>query len=326
MSKGSQNWFVRLMGSDLAPFWGTMTRNWILKLVCLGLAVVVWQEIRDSTSFEVEVTDVPVVILPGAGHAVLDQSTDVVSVRFRGTQEDLRFINRDQLSLEINLSEEPQRLRQSVRFVPRFLRAPSRAHAVEFYPEEVLVTLDREVERALPVKATFEGELPEGVQLEKAVCEPASVRVRGAERRVLELEQVHAQPILLEGRYSSFQAHASVAANGQPWTIDPERVSVQVELVERIANRRFAQKRVRALLSSEDSRTVRIRPEKVDVTLKGTPERLSGLNPQDVSVYVDCTELTEPADYEVPVRINLPPGVKVDKIEPPVVQVGVKNI
>jgi len=117
-----------------------------------------------------------------------------------------------------------------------------------------------------------------------------------------------------------------VAANGQPWTAEPERVSVEMELVERVATHRIEKIPVRSLLASEDSRVVKIRPEKVDVVLRGSPPRIEQLNASDVYVYVDCSELTESAEYEVPVRVDVPLGVQAEKIEPAVVQVVVKKI
>ena len=319
--KGLQN-RIRFSGVSL---WGTVRRNWILKLLCLVLAFAVWQGVRESTSFEVVVADVPLIITAGDGHAVLEQSSDVVSIRFRGSREDISFISRDQVSVELDIAERADRLRQSIKLLPRHVKTPSRAHAVRLYPSEVTVTTDREVERLLPVKATFEGELPEGIQLEKSVCVPASVRIRGAEQRLRDLEQVRTVPIRLDGRYNSFKTYA-VVANGQPWAAMPERVLVELELVERVATRRIEKTQVRPRQVSDDTRVVKIRPEKVDIVLRGSPQRIENLNTQDVYVYVDCAELTEPAEYEVPVRIDVPLGVLVEKIEPPIVQVVVKKM
>lgn len=316
----------RLVSFNLAPLWGTMTRNWILKLVCLILAFAVWQGIRESTSYEVVVSDVPVLITAGPGRAVLDQSTDVVSIRFRGSRDDIRFISRDQVSIEVDVSDRTDRLRQTVKLTPRYVKAPSRAHAVLFDPPEVTVTIDREVERDLPVKAVMAGVLPEGVQLEHAVCDPAAVRVRGAERRVLDLEQVRTVPVRLDGRYNSFKTHVDIAEDGQLWETDPNRVAVEISLVERFAERRIERKLVRPLLAPDDNRVVKILPERVDVVLKGSPLRIENLDPGDVYTYIDCSDLTESTNYEVPVRVDLPTGVQVEKIEPAVVQVTVKTM
>jgi YbbR domain-containing protein len=317
------NIFQRLAGFNLAPFWSTMSRNWILKLICLGLAFAVWQGVRESTSHEKVVSGIPLTITAGNGFAVLDQSSETVSIRFRGSLEDVSFITRDQVSMDVDISDRTDRLRQTLKLSPRYVKALSRAHAVEFYPPEVDVTIDREVERALPVKASFEGTLPEGVQLENAVCEPASVRVRGAEQTLLAMEQVHTVPINLKDRFTSFQTHVDIAAGGQPWMAVPGRVAVDLSLVERLATRRVEKAEVRPLLASDDTRVVRIRPERVDVVLRGSPQQVEQLNTGDVYAYIDCTELTEPTEYEVPIRVDIPSGIQVEKVEPPVVKVTV---
>jgi YbbR domain-containing protein len=312
--------------AGLLPVWQVMSRNWMMKLLCLVLAFVVWQSVRETTSFEVMVTDIPVIVTAGEGLAVFDQSTDTVSIRFRGSRDDIRFISSDQVEVKVELSSLNDRLRQTLKFSPRYVKAPSRAHAVQFDPPEITVTVDREVERVLPVKAVFEGELPQSIQIEKTVCTPATVKVRGAERLLSELDQVRTAPIGLDGRYNSFKTHVVIAAAAQPWTVLPERVTVDVALVERVASRRIENSEVRPLLASDDTRVVKIRPEKVTVTLRGNPLRIADLNERDVYTYIDCTELTEAADYEVSVRADAPPGFQIEKIEPAAVQVTVRKM
>jgi YbbR domain-containing protein len=324
MSKRSR----KLPGSAslLSALWLAVSRNWVMKLLCLILAFAVWQAVRENTSFEVMVSDVPVTVSVGEGLAVLDQSTDTVNIRFRGSRDDIRFISSDQVEVKLELSEHSDRLRQTLKFSPRYVKAPSRAHAVQFDPPEITVTVDREVERVLPVKAVFDGELPPSIQMDKAVCTPATVKVRGAERLLSELEQVRTVPISLDGRYNTFKTHVAVASAAQPWTVIPERVTVDVSLVERVASRRIEDSEVRPLLASDDTRVVKIRPEKVAVTLRGSPLKIADLNARDIYTYIDCTELTDPADYEVSVRVDVPPGLQVEKIEPAAVKVTVRKM
>lgn len=326
MTNREQKGIHRLINVDLAPFWKPLTRNWLLKILCVALAFAAWQGIRESTSFEVVVAEIPVTILAGEGRAVLDQSTDVVSVRFRGSRDEIRFISRDQISIEVTLEGQAGAMRETVKFSPRYIQAPSLAHAVRFYPPEITVTVDREVERALPVKAVLEGNLPEGVQLEKAICEPALVRVRGAEKRLLALEQLHTVPIRLDGRFNSFNTHVAVAANGETWVPSPDRVMVALSLVENLETLRIENNLVRPLLVSGDTRIVQIHPEKVTVILQGSPKQIEKMNTQDVYSYVDCSEMTELTEYEVPIHVDVPSGIKVKKVEPSVVKVTVKKM
>ena len=311
---------------SLMPVWRVLNRNRMMKLFCLLLAFAVWQAVRENTSFEVVVKDIPVTVTAGEGQAVLDQSTDTVSIRFRGSRDDIRFISSDQVVVEIDLSKHSDPLRKTIKFSPRFVKSPSRAHAVQFDPPEIIVTIDREVERVLPVKVMLEGELPPGILMEQAVCSPATVKVRGAERLLSELEQVRTVPVGLDGRYNSFKTHVAVTSAGQPWTISPERVTAEVSLMERETTRRIENSTVRPLLASDDTRVVKIRPEKVTVTLRGSPQRVAELNERDVYTYIDCAELTGLADYQVSVRADVPAGLQVEKIEPAAVQVTVKKM
>jgi YbbR domain-containing protein len=311
---------------SLMSVWRFLIRNWMMKLLCLVLAFAVWQAVRENTSFEVVVADIPVTVTVGEGLAVFDQSTDTVNIRFRGSRDDIRFIDSEQVEVKIDISEHNDRLRQTIKFSPRYVKAPSRAHAVQFDPSEITVTIDRQVERVLPVKVVLEGDLLQGIQMEQNTCTPASVKVRGAERLLSELDQVRTVPVSLDGRYNSFKTHVAVAAAGQPWTVLPERVTAEVSLVERVATRRIENSMVRPMLASDDTRAVKIRPEKVTVTLRGSPQRIADLNARDVYTYIDCTELTDPADYEVPVRADVPAGLQIEKIEPAAVQVTVRKM
>jgi YbbR domain-containing protein len=307
-----------------ARIWQMMSRNWMMKLFCLLLAFAVWQAVRENTSFEVVVSNVPVTVTAGEGRAVFDLSTETVNIRFRGSRDDIRFISSDQIGVKIDVSGHTDRLRQTVKFSPRYVKAPSRAHAVQFDPPDVTVTIDREVERVLPVKVVLEGDLPKGVQMEQAVCSPASVKVRGAERLLRDMDQVRTVPISLAGCHSSFKAQVEIVPDG-PWTVYPERVAAEVSLVERVASRRIENSSVRPMLASDDTRVVKIRPDKVAVTLRGSPQRITELSVRDVYTYIDCTELTEPATYDVPVRADLPSDLQIEKIEPATVQVTVRK-
>jgi YbbR domain-containing protein len=311
---------------SLLRIWQSINRNWTMKLFCLVLAFAVWQAVRENISFEIMVADVPVVVTAGDGRAVFDRSTDTVNIRFRGSRDDIRFISNDQVEVKIDCSAHPGRLRQTIKFSPRYVKAPSRAHAVQFDPAEITVTIDREVERVLPVKVVLDGELPQGIQMEQNSCTPATVKVRGAERLLSELDQVRTMPISLDGRYNSFKTHTALASAGQPWTVLPERVMAEVTLVERVATKRIENSYVRPLLASDDTRVVKVRPEKVAVIVRGSPQRIADLNARDVYTYIDCTGLTEPAEYEVSVRADLPLGLQIEKIEPAAVQVTVKKM
>lgn len=299
--------------------------NGPLKLLCLVLAYLTWQAVRENTSFEIVVADIPVKVIAADGLAVLEQTAPEVSIRFRGARDDIRFVSRDQVAVTVDLSTQPGRLRQTVKFTPRLVKAPSRAQAVQFDPPEITISMDRHVERVLPVRAILEGSLPDGVRLEKAVCEPAAVTVRGAEQLVRELELVQTVPISLEGRNSTFKTHAAVASGGRMWSVSPERVMVELHLIEPQETRQLENLALRVQPEPDRDLAVRMEPERVRVVLSGSARRIQQMSDRDVFAYVDGAALTGPADYELAVRIQIPPGIRVDRIDPATVKVNVKH-
>jgi YbbR domain-containing protein len=315
MSGKRKSLFQQMVDSTLAPFWGTMSRNWLLKLICVGLAFAVWQGIRQNNSHEMVVQEVPVRITVGKGLAVLKQSTDVVKIYFRGSSEDLRYISRDQVSLTLNITDRSS-LRQTLKFSGQDVNVPTRASAVQFEPATVTVTMDHSTSRSLPVKAVLEGTFPDGIRKEQTVCDPAVVEVHGAESQLRDLELVLTDPINIDGRRQSFETQMNVASEGKSWTVFPDRVAVKVILTEHVDERRLEGCLVRPLMLANDSRTVSIQPDRVNVVLKGPPQLIEALEVRDICSYVDCADMPEPTPYKKAVRVDLlPDGVHVE-IEP----------
>ena len=305
--------------------WRRVTRHWVMKLCCAALAFGIWQEIRENTSFEMLVTDVPVTISAGQHWAVMDQSVETVNIHFRGAREDLRFISRDDLQVQIDIPRSGIQ-KQTIKFQSHYVRASSRVQIVQFDPPDITVTIDREVECVLPVKAVFDGELPAGIQLEKSECTPATVRVRGAEQLLRDLELVRTVPVNLDGRYNSFSAQATIADAREFWNATPERVSVDVTLTERVMTRQFDRIAIRFLGSAENSNPIRIAPEFAAVQLSGGSAEIEKLTPADIYLYVDCSALPAAGEYELPVHAYVPAGYKAERIEPAVVKVTVKKL
>ena len=205
-----------------------------LKLLSLLLAVMVWYGIRRITSNEALIKDVPVVVRLDEGWAVLEQSAAKVDVLFSGSQQDLRYLNREQIRVEIDLRAKGQAGVTLQRITPRDVSAPGGARAVSVAPDAVRLSLDREVEMEVPVRAEIAGTPPAGRRMSGAVCTPDRIRLRGPRSRVSEVQEIHTEPIELEGRSRSFVLTRRLRPPDDTWTphLDPEQVRVEVQMVD----------------------------------------------------------------------------------------------
>jgi YbbR domain-containing protein len=299
--------------------------RWLL-LLCFMLAFLGWQGIRKNIGFEVAVSNVTVDVDLPDGWAVWEKSIQHVNIVFRGSREDIRYLNSAQLRVIIPMSDPVAGQEIQIRLEEKFLKNPTGAKVVRFSPSHVFIRLDKESERLLPVKAAIEGSLPEGIEIERIVCTPAAVRVSGAEQILGEMQNIHTEPIRLNDRQTSFKESVPIALPpiGRVG-VDPDWVSVEIMVEQHTSEEEFDGIPVRILCDSGEAREMELQPKSILIAVKGRAQRIEQMRPDDVFAYVDCTELTENTIYDLPVKINLPPGLQLVRTEPATVRVNVKN-
>jgi len=81
---------------------------------------------------------------------------------------------------------------------------------------------------------------------------------------------------------------------------------------------------LRLLSPPEEEVEVNFQPDKIRVTLRGTPGRLKKITASDILLFVDVGKL-DGGDYELPVQYKVPEGVRVEQIIPGSVKVTLKK-
>jgi YbbR domain-containing protein len=316
------------MASKLERVRQFVLHNKGVKAASLILGFVTWYAIRSAINFETVVSDIPITIQVNPGWAILDRSARTVDVLFRGSQEDIRYLNRDQITVEADIRGKPFAGALSVKLQPKNVQAPGAVRAVVIWPDEVTLKLDQEGEKQVPVKVDLQGNVPEGYEVDTGTCTPASVLLQGPRQRLDEIESVRTAAIDLEDRIRSFKKlKMAVVSPGENWVgrVNPSNVVVEITIVERSATREIQEVPVHVLVSPGEGPKLDIRPVKVNVELKGLAESLKNLNPEDVQASVDCSALQPGASYDLPVRVQASAGVTAIRVEPPTVKVTVGN-
>ena len=108
--------------------------------------------------------------------------------------------------------------------------------------------------------------------------------------------------------------------------VDPRKVTVGMKLIQRSAQLDVQELPVRALFRTGVSPQISFDPGVVDVILSGQPEVLNKVQKQSILAYVDCSSIGVAGEYELPVRIDVPPRVSVSEVKPAVIKVRVENL
>ncbi len=315
------------MKNRLSRIWQRLRNEKWLLLTCVILSFFAWQGIRKNIGFEVSVSDIAVDIDVPAKWAVWEKSVHRVNIVFRGSREDIRYLNKEQLRVVIPIPDPKQGEEMVVKLSNAFLRNPTGARVVRFSPSEIVVKLDQESERLLPVKAATSGSLPDGFEIDRIVCSPASVRITAARQVLDNMEFVQTEPVALETRQGSFKASLPLALpQASRMRANPDWVSVEVFLETRKSTRIFEKIPVRTMCAPGELRQIQVQPQSLSITIRVQQQRIDQLQPEDLFAYVGCYDLTESTGYDLPVVVDLPPGLQLVKTDPPVVHVEIGNV
>lgn len=312
------------MAPEASELWHSVRNNRGLKLVAVLLAALAWYGIREVTSFTSVVQGVRVEVLLDEGWAVLDRSVDEVDVLCRGSQSDIRYLSRDQLRVEIDLRGRSVTGAREVRINPQSIKVPGGARAVSVDPPELTLTLDREGDRLVKVRAEIIGNPPEGYELAEVVCTPEEVRLQGPQGRLSGVAEVKTAPIDLEGRLKSFSLTRVIQPPSDLWSarVEPDRARIDVRIAERSSVLDLSGIPVR-LLVQPDTPPVRLAraDATVSLSLRGRAEALKALSATNINAFVDCTVLKSGDNMELPVVVSIPGGVEIVSKDPEFIRV-----
>jgi len=304
-----------------------LLNNIRLKLLALVLAVFSWYAIRETINHEVVIANIPVEFKIGEGWAVLRQSADSVRVTFRGSQENIRLLDNKQIKALIDLQNNSVAGSYDARLRPENIRGARGVRPMRIEPEIIQISTDRESEKTVPVKSRTTGK-PLAGEVEKTVCEPAVVLLRGPAQQLAQTEWVYTEPVDVEGRLESFVKRCRVLPPSNTWTpvIEPPDVKVNVQIVIKNDTFELSNIPVEVVIRPSAAFKVETIPDQVNIVLTGKAEDLAELKKSAPKVFVDCVDLDPSLTYDLPVLVFLPPGKNVTaSSDPPFVHVIFKK-
>lgn len=283
-----------------------------LKIMALVLALVAWYAVRETISNEIVVADVPLKIRVPEGWAILDQSVDMLNINLRGSQEDIRLLDRKQIKAVVDLRSRASDQPGEILLSSRNIEGIGGLRVLALTPNRVAIRLDRELEKKVPVKGKTLGK-PLSGDVDKVACEPAVVLLRGPAQHLASVEWVFTEPVDVDGRVASFGKRSRVQPPATTWTalFDPPDVMVNISIAERSEQREWKDVPVTAIVKPGADLKVEIAPATVTVQVKGKSELLARIAATVPAAFVDCTELESSASYDLPVKIFLASPVEV---------------
>lgn len=217
-------------------------RNWILKAVAVGLALLIWGAVKAEEPARVTVKDVPIEVVLGDIGWVLaaPPSPPTATVVFSGPFWELARLSVEKPRIVIPIEE----VQDSVEMRP--LRTGwvqidsdlTRTRIEDIRPPaSVLLLFERVTTRLVPVAVRTVGTLPEGTQLGGAIrIDPPVIRVSGPAHRLPQLDSIPLRPIDLSELRSATTLTVEVDTTGlEGLLLSPRSVELAIPVIGNVS-------------------------------------------------------------------------------------------
>jgi YbbR domain-containing protein len=194
------------------------------------------------------------------------------------------FATKDLTAYVVDLSgAEPDTHTRPIR--TEDIKPPAGMRVVAFRPAEIEVTIERKIERPVPVEADIMDRPAFGYDIIAVHIEPKEVRVVGPRSKVGTLDFISTRPLNVDGQTEDLTLEAELRPPAAGVRLLERRVRVVIEISEEFVTRPFAN--VRVTLDNAPKGT-RVSPNPVTVSLKGPRRLVDSMDPKTLEVYVDC--------------------------------------
>lgn len=200
---------------------------------------------------------------------------------------------------------------------------PERITINSIHPPLLAMSVEKEIQKELPVMVAISGKPTTGFIVDDAVARPPSVVLRGAETILLPMEKAMTKPIDVGGLSASFKKEIvldlpeTVVADSSTATILSE-----IFIGEKIIIREFPDVPVVGLRATSG---YNITPSTINIEVEGPLNSLERLHAENnVKAYVDLKSL-EPGVYARPAVITLPLKTTLVGVSPEVFTVTIEE-
>jgi hypothetical protein len=294
-----------------------LAENWIPKVFSVILALVIFTFHR-LNSMETRFFSIPVILEVSSHLCPASSYTRMARVSLRGDANNIQPIQNDDIEAYLDLSgyESPGSYHAPVRLRKKGAALEAEALEMTVEPAAMDITLDFKRNKYVPLTASIEGSPEPGFDLVSHTLSPTQVVLEGPGSLLDNVSELYTDLIDLNGRNADFSLTVAIlnrdpllTIRGNGMTEFKGFVHVRVD-VRNFGNLPIAFSSLMPGLRAEgDIRTGSVR-------LEGSRGDLDSFTPPPGFLSLDCSGVTAPGRYMLPVRAALPPSLQLLRVEP----------
>ncbi len=315
-----------------------IVKNWAWRLVSIVLAVIVWTYVQITTSTTV-VLSVPLDAIKvgeqfqAQGFTTNGEPLHTIQVVVQCAYRDKDKLRDSDYGAEIDLRDEAENIIPSYALKAGeqiVYRGPERyqklSTVLAIVPDRIRITIDRTIQKNVPVVPLVVGEPREGYQVSSITANPAAVMVKGPARVMAALQSVPTEVIdITDLSKPLVKNNVRIVATNLPVIIvEKAPLEVRIGINTKPVERTLRNIPVAALGRPRYAAGVQFSPVNVDLVVQGTRDLVALIDPRSVLVFVDVRDVTS-SGFRMPVQAISPANCNVISVLPQVVSVTLKE-
>ncbi|MBO5691373.1 MAG: hypothetical protein J6R96_05905 [Spirochaetaceae bacterium] len=291
-------------------FYKIFRRNWPVKLVCFVLAVFIYFFYRSATIQGKTL----VISLDVSSQGITLPAQNIpkhMKVALKGRPEDIARITEKNITALVNLdyyTEEGKfKVPVDIILAPEIMEIePLEVTADKSFLE---INIVKKARKQLPVEAEIQGTPAAGYEITDIAISPSTVGVSGAKSILDAMVEVSTDEISVDEKRTSFSQNIGIHHESQLISYDDKTVTVTVTIQPITSSRRFVDQTI-YLYGVNPLFEAKADPERITFTLTGNQNQLEAFVPELHTVRMNCSAITKPGTYEVPIEVVLPNGIR----------------
>jgi YbbR domain-containing protein len=294
-----------------------IVENWPAKVISVAIALMLFVFNRMNT-LGIRSLSVPLTVESGDTFIPASSCPENVRVRMRGEDDGIKSVIESDIEAYIDLSKRETEgwYRAPVKKKKKGSALNVQPLEITVNPMEISVLLDRKTSRTVPLIAVIRGKAASGFDLVHQSVSPAEIMVTGPHSALESLAELHTDPIDMDGRNGDFNVMVNII-NPNPLFIirGSGMAEFRGQIRQSVPVRNFDG--IPIVLFNLDPRfEAELNIKTGTARLEGNQSLLDAFTPPPYFFSVDCSSLTMPGTYELPVIVNLPRGFSLVRGEP----------
>jgi YbbR domain-containing protein len=293
--------------------------NLLQKLLAISFAFIIWffaptmdRQSLTEIQFFVPVTYIN---LP-KNLEIVSRPLQSISISIEIAKSELQIVHPSLFQAVIDLEKAmPGTMEFSI--TNRSLKIPDHARIIQISPDSLELTFEEIIEKRLPIKPVFIGELATGFVLEKVMMIPEKVTVKGPISILTSIEQLETKAISIDNVDNDIDLLVQIAFPDRISAVEPKPpyYAAKLQVGSEPIERRYLNVPIGIV---NQTYVTRINPRQFNVVLRGPRSILQNFERQDIQAFIDLKDYT-PGTYKVDApTVRLRPELQFQLSWPPI--------